>query len=508
MSEPIHTRALADGDVFVAMNDTVAWADELQFAYAWVSSQCGKGEHWLELWRYRKKITKAVVGTSFDNTEPFALEKLNELDDVLRVFNDPSVITFHPKILLATQGEEARAIVGSSNFTRGGFHNNKEFNLQISGARSDPAFKQVAGYINDIWDRQSSRIDEAWLSEYKIRHARRPAPRPRCPPTRRPHQLPAGVAPATRSDFLGMDWDGYLAEVMRQDGRLLSDATRLRVLDRDDGDSYLQEIDLCQEAYHRAGSFGAMTTEERKQVCGIDPPSTGFLGRMNRAKDFHTLIINDPTAIAPKIDAIPPTGPIPLADALRYLEDLCQTAGVAMGAATRLMATKRPDLFVPVNGGNLIRRKTFGMGTASTPNAYMALVEKTWDSPWHRSPQPNGIDEARIWAYRAAMLDTILYEAEAANQTTASKMFRAAFPGEYEPRRAYNRVSFQHGATIYINPHCITIIQNDIRNFPHSAALQTFIQEGDYPVDGRSSPGHEIPLERSGDLISILEGRA
>lgn len=44
---------------------------------------------------------------------------------VLRVVEDTEGV-FHPKILIATKGREARVLVGSSNFTSGGFGANTE----------------------------------------------------------------------------------------------------------------------------------------------------------------------------------------------------------------------------------------------------------------------------------------------------------------------------------------------------------------------------------------------
>jgi PLD-like domain len=57
--------------------------------------------------------------------------------------------TFHPKRYLFEIADRFGCVMGSSNFTRGGFGDNAELNICIEGKESDAFFRQVEVFIEE-----------------------------------------------------------------------------------------------------------------------------------------------------------------------------------------------------------------------------------------------------------------------------------------------------------------------------------------------------------------------
>ena len=82
-------------------------------------------------------------------------------------------------------------------------------------------------------------------------------------------------------------------------------------------------------------------------------------------------------------------------------------------SASRLLAVKRPDVFVAVNSQNrrgLCEALVVAHSTLDLDNFWERIVEPVRMSPWWLAPRPKGGLEARLWDCRAAMLDSLYYE--------------------------------------------------------------------------------------------------
>jgi HKD family nuclease len=84
-----------------------------------------------------------IVGLDFRTTEAMTLKNLlkkaeNSENFHLYCYSDPSddVETFHPKLYLFRNKNRLRAIVGSSNITRGGLQDNVELNVVLDFSNS------------------------------------------------------------------------------------------------------------------------------------------------------------------------------------------------------------------------------------------------------------------------------------------------------------------------------------------------------------------------------------
>jgi hypothetical protein len=84
-----------------------------------------------------------------------------------------------------------------------------------------------------------------------------------------------------------------------------------------------------------------------------------------------------------------------------------------VGTASRLLAMKRPDLFICIDSKNRSEiARAFDVAAASlqTFDGYWNLIQRIWRCPWHRAPRPKQALEARIWDARVALLDSLYYE--------------------------------------------------------------------------------------------------
>lgn len=381
------------------LKELTTWAEDLHLAYAWISSGNGNAEHWRML--SLNKVRRAIIGIQFAQTDPGALRQLARHPERLRVVNDPDGI-FHPKVILGIKEGEGRALVGSSNFTVGGFGGNTELNLLLEGSLAIPPLADILRFIDVQW--QSVRAfqpDPAWISRYTDAYMQRPKP-PRV----------SSVQPATIIDTasdLDIPWSRYFQLIAEQERRTLADGTNVRIFEHPHG-SYLQEVENCRAAFEAYPSFADMPLESRQMIAGWGGKTYGWFGRMTAAGEFKKMTGETPNeVIADNLDAIPLEGPIPEVLFNTVLNGmLMRRTGIA--TVSRLLTVKRPDFFLSCNNANKSRIKhVFGFNPL-TQKRYVELHQQIWSFPWFNSPQPDGVEERKVWHARVALLDALLYD--------------------------------------------------------------------------------------------------
>lgn len=372
------------------------WAEEVQFAYAWVATAQGKAAHWKAL--PLSKVTKAVVGTQFAQTEPWALQELHEKTKCLRVVID-SVGTFHPKVILGYRGNDVRAVVGSANFTQAAFSKNVELGILLDGQRTDQSIAEIIQFVDHCWQ-EAKPLDLEWLERYTLAWKRRPRPA---------GTVPLAGAQAAGIDDLDIPWDAYYHLIENQEGRTLASGYKLSVFDPKE--SYLTEIEACQAAFRAADSFSNIATDSRKLIAGLRPHSSGLLGSMIGAGLAKHIVSEQPDELAAVLDPIPLTGDITAERALDAVKSLKAIKGIGIAVATRLLAAKRPDVFLSLNGGSRHNIAAIcSHGAPSNPRTYVRLLARIWQTPWWAAPSPEDPKQRRVWNARVAILDSALYE--------------------------------------------------------------------------------------------------
>ncbi|MDD5215895.1 MAG: phospholipase D family protein [Methylococcales bacterium] len=129
----------------------VAWATDIQFANSLLEN--------------KDKIGRFIVGIDFARTSDEFLETLQPVENV-RYMPNNGERTFHPKIYYFESGDNAFAIVGSSNCTGGGLSNNEEASLFIQGAKNHLTFKEIRKKIEN-WFADGLKITDDFLKKYK-----------------------------------------------------------------------------------------------------------------------------------------------------------------------------------------------------------------------------------------------------------------------------------------------------------------------------------------------------
>ena len=112
-------------------------AENIRIVTAWATTDCMANEC---LEKARSKISTMVVGLDFYTTSPSFLESFLS---VIRIGKALQGGTFHPKLYLFEIADRFGCVMGSSNFTRGGFGDNAELNICVEGKKSDAFFRQV-----------------------------------------------------------------------------------------------------------------------------------------------------------------------------------------------------------------------------------------------------------------------------------------------------------------------------------------------------------------------------
>lgn len=379
-----------------ALAELFAWAEHVDMAVAWANSAGGEAQHWRSI--DIKKIRRAAIGIAFAGTEPAALRALHEGADRLRIVQKQRG-TFHPKVVLARCGREWRAIVGSANLTAGAYTANTELCVLLYGTESDPQYRALEGFVRQQW-RGGVRLDPKWLPAYEksFKRAQR---------KRQEVKVPLLQANSPALLTLAMTWDEYVEKINEQDDRLLVNGYSIRVAEGDR--SYFSELDKAAKFFRKRGGFESLSPEERTFLMGKGN-SSGLLGSMGGAGKAMHIAQKKPKEMA-AIDTLPRSGVPTLDEVRRLLKALTKPKGIGLGVATRLMAAKRPDLFVSVNRGSepQLAEARRGKGIKSI-NQYLDFLQEVWSTDWYLSDRPSDSDEAALWDRRAALLDAALYQ--------------------------------------------------------------------------------------------------
>ncbi len=391
-----------------AVLDLFKWATSIRFAYAWMSID-GRGSPWEHL--PTSKIEQGVLGLQFAGTHPDVLVHLHsEAKDRVQVMYETAG-TFHPKVLVGTAGNEARAIIGSSNFTAAAFASNYELNLELAGAKDWRPIKDLIAVINGYYTSPKSRdLDERLIDKYRSVWKRRTRP-PRLKALTRSRN---GGTIGSASD-LDIGWDEYRDLLLDQDDRDFIDVEgSIRVIPTaTDDNAYLTEVRRVHAAFEKHASLAGMSRENRQLVSGFGP-SLGWFGRMSGAGYFKQLVNDGAKGLSEALDRIPRRGAITDKMILEASKEALALRGVGLGCWTRLLSVKRPDTFLSVNSASINRIRTVFGSAPSGAQAYLKLTRRILDFPWASSAPPANKIERELWSARVALLDALLYEPVAA----------------------------------------------------------------------------------------------
>lgn len=397
----------ADG-VEKTLRGFLADYDEVHWAVAWGTH----AEMAKLLLSHKSKIRAVTFGLAFSQTDPDLIESMIGVKGTRVVTRFPGG-TYHPKVYIFRSKDRVAAIVGSANFTGGGLGRNHEASLCLTGTIKDQALADLLAFTADsaaLGKPVTRDISDRYRLSCRIA-ARQPKP------TRDPlEDVPTIRVAGLTSPLTLMTWPQYV--------RAINDSAE------HDVKKSLILLGTVQGWLSTGASFQDLSTPRRKAIAGVIgmhdratedelDQDWGWFGSMRGAGDFMNRVAENDVSLAKAVDSIPHKGEIsrPHFDRFRDLfakafENSDRTGGVA--TASRLLAMKRPDVFLCVSKPNLTetaRQMAFSKSTLDLDNYWDRVVEVIRASDWYATPKPDG-RQGRLWECRAAMLDAILYKSD------------------------------------------------------------------------------------------------
>lgn len=353
------------------------------------------------------KIQSLLLGVDFCATDPELVDRLVKVPHAYVARDMPGC--FHPKIFYFQSGSKAEVIIGSANFTRGGLGKNFEACVHVKGPADDSFFQQVRKLLEEYKPLHLAITAELAESYRRQANAASKRPRPKNP------ILPTGGKKwrSINSTLAVMPWKTF-AKLAAQDLH-------------HDFDKRLRLVRYVQQMFAKAASFKDLSVAEWKVVAGVlgsieaeaaelDDCNWGWFGSMGGAGTFAQLIGRRDNGLADALDLVPRRGRVTKHQFDAYVTAFTEAFSAAsrkggVPSATRLLAMKRPDVFVCVNGGNkigLAEALSFAPTTLDLNNYWERVIEPIQQAPWFNEPRPLGRD-MELWDARVAMLDAIYY---------------------------------------------------------------------------------------------------
>lgn len=401
-------RFLHGGDIQRTVCSLMDEHDEYYWAVAWGTSSNPLVK---KLFADPSKIRLAVFGIAFAHTSPEVVDALIKIDGG-RIVQDFNQGTFHPKIYAFRSKDSAAAVIGSANFTWGGFGKNREACVLLEGSTEDEPISDALKFVTES-AKHGVDTTRDFADRYRLAFKRAEAAsgRQRDPLS----DISMERAKALSGRLIKLEWSEYLRE-------LKDHATH-------DIDESLGMLSTIQSWLSNTSSFSNLDAPRRKAIAGVLgrreaaregdvlDRDWGWFGSMRGAGDFAKLIGANNKNIANAIDSIPQRGPVTRDSFNRFaghfeeaFEGSARTGGAA--TASRLLAMKRPDAFLCVSNRNkaaAAREMAFSKSTLNLKNYWDRVVEPIRASEWYNVEKPDDA-EGQIWEFRAAMLDGILYK--------------------------------------------------------------------------------------------------
>lgn len=110
---------------------------------------------------------KILTSDYLDFTEPKALRKLNEFENIeTRIFLQSKHGPLHSKSYIFKYDDYIKVYIGSSNITENALLRNVEWNVLIITKEDDQFFEEIVRLFNNLWT-NTNATDEHFLSEYE-----------------------------------------------------------------------------------------------------------------------------------------------------------------------------------------------------------------------------------------------------------------------------------------------------------------------------------------------------
>ncbi len=379
--------------------------------YYWASAWAGINSKPIEELRaMEEKIKRIVIGIHFYQTHPDFIAAFIDNKKVRYILQPEG--TFHPKIYLFLNSDvEWEMLVGSGNFTNAAFSSNREATVLISQKDdgSKLIFKQAKEFIEKEWSEGkafSEKLLEKYRTTWKIQR-------------KKVNSLSGQYGSAKRTSkpihevgIINKSWGEFIAQVVNETAHGVE--KRLRVLQ------------IANDLFSREEHFNELLEEERKFIAGIpnklNVPGAedwGYFGSMKGAGIYKNKIISNSNDLSKALDQIPLSGQITKRHYVRfvnYYQRIFKGSRLEnannIATASRLLAMKRPDVFVCYDDENKANlSKDFGIiqTNMNYERYWDDIIERIYDCEWWQNPEPKNEIERMVSNARAAFLDSLYY---------------------------------------------------------------------------------------------------
>lgn len=360
----------------------------------------------------QRKIKKIVISTQMFNTDPDFIRTFLK-NNKKRYFPRNRKGVFHPKLyLFQNKGGGWEAVIGSANFTNAAFSLNTEAMLLITDKdpKAGQFYQKAMNLINEAWN-STGCFTLKDLNEYEKGYEKK---RQRDKDENK-HWNQFKKRTKVRRDstqYGGMTWREFVKKVKSEKSH--SFEMRLEVLA------------ASKRIFKKHKSLIDMDLMARKKLIGTIPKSEnddelnwGYFGEVKQRGDYMHEIYNIKKypEISKALDKIPSGGNV-------TREHYNAFAKLFVGAfkkreltgGTRLLAMKRPDIFICFNNANKKKLcKDFGIPVSSVKDFdsyWDNIIERIRESEWFNAPKAKNKIESKIWEGRTAFLDALYFEYE------------------------------------------------------------------------------------------------
>ena len=382
----------------------------ISFAVAWIKDN----KIYQKLLKNKDKIQFSTVGIDFAGTDVNVLKDFQNSNKV-KIYKGE--YTFHPKIYVFYENKKDYAvIIGSANLTNGGMVHNNECAVLFTEKDKGISLKDILRQLNIYFNKAKIITDgiiETYSKEYEAIKENNNSIVKRLEPTKQ--QI-------DEAPYIDLKW-GEVSEIIQQ-------------IDFVDRSGMLNDI---QEIFKKLDDsnikFENLELDERRMIIGnnkdVNNKYRAFGGLASGGKAQQILLNQDDTkntelrSIIEELDKIELLNednmchPVSETIVRNIVKTVMGIEGCGISTATRLLAVKRPDLFLCVNDGNQNSiKELFGFrisGKYEIDN-YIKLLKMIYNTDYfnHKLTKEEKQDEAlvTISKYRVVLLDSYLLQDE------------------------------------------------------------------------------------------------
>jgi len=215
-----------------------------------------------------------------------------------------------------------------------------------------------------------------------------------------------------------MEWANFFSEVCNETSQGKNSVLRSKQVNALHTRLYI--LESVQKILRNRPDFQSSSLEERQIIAGTiinNDTSWELFGAMHGNGRFVSKINNNDINISLALDQIPLTGAIYKSDYQTFLKAYTKAfpdGGAGLATVSRLLAMKRPDVFVCINGTNEDNlRYMLDIKRSKTRHDYdwywESVIMTIHHANWWKEPQPPIYEELQVavWRGRAAFLDSV-----------------------------------------------------------------------------------------------------